>query len=48
MSYMIPTSTPELSSNIPVQVLRDLQEQSAKDLDEMMPSILDRAFKGGL
>ena len=31
-----------------VAKVRGLQEESARELDAMMPSILDRAFKGEL
>jgi type I restriction enzyme S subunit len=31
-----------------VAKLRSLQEQSARELEAMMPSILDKAFKGEL
>ena len=31
-----------------VNALRELQSQSQEELDALLPSVLDRAFKGGL
>jgi hypothetical protein len=56
MNFMIPRGIPELSCDvfvrqgrsIAVHVLRAAQAETEKGLSALMPSVLDRAFKGEL
>ena len=42
------TLSPMMNRHMKVNALRELQSQTQEELDALLPSVLDRAFKGML